>query len=120
MCSTLCISDHGDVPLFKSLESQIVSGLPSSTCEWKRPLGRPLKNVCLQAAPVQFDAAALERYKKGNWNIIDFPVLHIFVSECVCVDIFSPALVPYDLITGLPFRTSTRTRAVSKRRSKSG
>lgn len=36
----------------------------------------------LDVHPVPLDLSYAERYKRGNWNIIDFPVLNVFVTDC--------------------------------------
>lgn len=88
MITQLCETDHGDCPLFRSLESHIVSSVSSDTCEWKRSLGRPIKNVRVEAAFQPFDTAVLEKYKKGEWSILEHPVLHIYVTECSDVETY--------------------------------
>lgn len=74
--------DAGDGPLFRSLESQIVSSIPQDTCEWKRSYGRSLKNVRIEAAFQPFDIEMLEKFKRGEWSILEHPVLHVYVTEC--------------------------------------
>ncbi|XP_041764144.1 trafficking protein particle complex subunit 10 [Anopheles merus] len=78
----------GDVRVFKTLEPHIVAALPSDTAEWKRSYGRPVKNVRVEATFKPFDQNALERYKDGRWNIIDHPVLHIYVTECTDIEAY--------------------------------
>lgn len=101
-----------------------MSGLPLSTCEWKRTLGKSLKNVRLDASPVQFDLAAVERYRKGIWNITDFPVLHLFVTDCnVCMEVDREKGVNWvwmRFIEASRSRTSTRTRPTLRTRSMRG
>lgn len=76
------LSDSGAGPLFRSLESHIVTQITQDTTEWKRPFGRTVKNVRVGVQFQQFDSALLENYKKGNWNILQQPVLHLYVTEC--------------------------------------
>lgn len=77
--------DSGSCPLFRSLESQILNAIPLDTCEWRRTFQRPTKHVRLEAQTQQFNVSALERYKSGDWSILEHPILHIFVTECnVC------------------------------------
>ncbi|XP_055614149.1 trafficking protein particle complex subunit 10 [Uranotaenia lowii] len=82
------ITYSGDIRLFKTLESHIVAALPTDTAEWKRSYGRPVKNVRVGGTFRQFDAAALEKYRDGSWNIVDHPVLHIYVTECSDVEAY--------------------------------
>lgn len=75
--------DFGDIPLFRSLETQILSAISNDSCEWRRSYGRPTKNITFKkAASKLFDPKILEAYKQGKWSVIDQPVLHIFVTEC--------------------------------------
>uniref|UniRef100_A0AAG5CNJ8 Trafficking protein particle complex subunit 10 n=1 Tax=Anopheles atroparvus TaxID=41427 RepID=A0AAG5CNJ8_ANOAO len=78
----------GDVRIFKTLEPHIVAALPSDTAEWKRSYGRPVKNVRVEATFKPFDQNALEKFKDGRWNIVDHPVLHIYVTECSDVEAY--------------------------------
>ncbi|XP_059611982.1 trafficking protein particle complex subunit 10 [Phlebotomus argentipes] len=82
------ITYAGDVPLFRSLESNIVSAVPNDTCEWRRPYGRPIKNVRMEASFRQFETDSLDKFKKGEWSILEHPVLHIFVTECNDIEIY--------------------------------
>ena len=75
-------SDTGDLPLFRSLQNQIVTSIPNNTSEWKRSYGRLVKNIRLEASFQQFNTALLDKYKAGEWNILEQPVLHIYVTEC--------------------------------------
>lgn len=81
----LCIrlfSDAGSCPLFRSLESQILNAIPLDTSEWRRTFQRPTKHVRLDAQAQQFSVEPLEKYKQGDWSILEHPILHIFVTEC--------------------------------------
>ncbi|XP_053659885.1 trafficking protein particle complex subunit 10 [Anopheles marshallii] len=78
----------GDVRVFKTLEPHIVAALPSDTAEWKRSYGRPVKNVRVEATFKPFDQNVLEKYKDGKWNIVDHPVLHIYVTECSDIEAY--------------------------------
>ncbi|XP_055699256.1 trafficking protein particle complex subunit 10 isoform X2 [Phlebotomus papatasi] len=82
------ITYAGDVPLFRSLENNIAAAVPNDTSEWRRSYGRPIKNVRLEASFRQFETDSLDRYKKGDWTILDHPVLHIFVTECNDIEIY--------------------------------
>lgn len=69
--------------MFKVLEPQIKSGLPNDSCEWRRSYGRPTRNITFKTASFRkFEAKQLEKYKAGEWSILDQPVLHIYVTEC--------------------------------------
>ncbi|XP_058451471.1 trafficking protein particle complex subunit 10 [Malaya genurostris] len=78
----------GDTRLFKSLEPHIIASLPSDTAEWKRSYGRPVKNVRVEASFKPFESSKLEKYNTGNWNIVDHPVLHLYVTECNDVEAY--------------------------------
>lgn len=82
------ILDSGAGPLFRSLESHISSSIPLDTFEWKRSYGRPVKEVRVEASFQPFDAKVLDRYKRGDWNILEHPVLHLYVTECNDVDTY--------------------------------
>ncbi|XP_036673986.3 trafficking protein particle complex subunit 10 [Drosophila suzukii] len=82
------ITYSGSCPLFRSLESQILNAIPLDTCEWRRTFQRPTKHVRLEAQTQQFNVAALEKYKQGDWSILEHPILHIFVTECNDVDTY--------------------------------
>ncbi|XP_053670103.1 trafficking protein particle complex subunit 10 [Anopheles nili] len=78
----------GDVRMFKTLEPHIVAALPADTAEWKRSYGRPVKNVRVEATFQPFEQNALEKYKDGRWNIVEHPVLHIYVTECSDIEAY--------------------------------
>ncbi|KAH8332437.1 hypothetical protein KR074_003361, partial [Drosophila pseudoananassae] len=85
-------TDSGSCPLFRSLESQILNAIPLDTCEWRRAFQRPTKHVRLEAQTQQFNVAALEKYKSGEWSILEHPILHIFVTECNDVDTYKATI----------------------------
>ncbi|KAG4077667.1 hypothetical protein HA402_015710 [Bradysia odoriphaga] len=72
----------GNGPLFRSIESHLVTSVPLDTCEWKRSYGRPVKNVRVEASFQPFDAKQLEKFKNDCWSITEQPVLHLYVTEC--------------------------------------
>ncbi|KAJ9595260.1 hypothetical protein L9F63_013448, partial [Diploptera punctata] len=89
----VCIMDRkpiityaGDAALFSSLESSIVQALPQESAEWRRSYGRPVKSVYVEASFVSFDKDTLP--KQGDWQLIQQPILHIFWTECVDVDVY--------------------------------
>ncbi|KPU75548.1 uncharacterized protein Dana_GF11835, isoform B [Drosophila ananassae] len=86
------ITYSGSCPLFRSLESQILNAIPLDTCEWRRTFQRPTKHVRLEAQTQQFNVSALERYKSGDWSILEHPILHIFVTECNDVDTYKATI----------------------------
>lgn len=81
-CNKQILADSGSCPLFRSLEAQILNAIPLDTCEWRRTFQRPTKHVRLEAQAQQFSVDPLEKYKQGDWSILDHPILHIFVTEC--------------------------------------
>ncbi|EDV48965.1 trafficking protein particle complex subunit 10 isoform X2 [Drosophila erecta] len=86
------ITYSGSCPLFRSLESQILNAIPLDTCEWRRTFQRPTKHVRLEAQSQQFNVSALEKYKQGDWSILEHPILHIFVTECNDVDTYKATI----------------------------
>lgn len=78
--------------MFRSLEAHIASSIPLDTYEWKRSYGRPIKDVRVEASFVPFDTKLLEKYKRGDWNILEHPVLHIYVTECNDVDTYKSTI----------------------------
>lgn len=81
-------SDTGACPLFRSLEAHIVASIPLDTCEWKRSYGRPVKDIQLEATFHPLNVKLLEKYKSGDWSIIEHPVLHLYITECNDVDTY--------------------------------
>ncbi|KRG01677.1 trafficking protein particle complex subunit 10 isoform X1 [Drosophila mojavensis] len=86
------ITYSGSFPLFRSLEAQILNAIPLDTCEWRRTFQRPTKHVRLEAQTQQFSVEPLERYKKGDWSILEHPILHIFVTECNDIDTYKATI----------------------------
>ncbi|GAB0090536.1 Trafficking protein particle complex subunit 10 [Sergentomyia squamirostris] len=82
------ITYAGDVPLFRSLEANIAAAVPNDTSEWRRSYGRPIKNVRMEASFRQFETESLEKFKRGEWTVLQHPVLHIFVTECNDIEIY--------------------------------
>lgn len=82
------ITYSGAGPLFRSLEAQILNAIPLDTCEWRRTFHRPTKQVRLEAQAQPFNVNVLEKYKKGEWSILEHPILHIFVTECNDLDTY--------------------------------
>ncbi|XP_065365751.1 trafficking protein particle complex subunit 10 [Calliphora vicina] len=80
------ITYTGAAPLFRSLESQISNAIPLDTCEWRRTLHRPTKHVRLDAQFHPLNEKILEKYKNGEWSIVEHPILHIYVTECNDLD----------------------------------
>uniref|UniRef100_A0A6P4EKL3 Trafficking protein particle complex subunit 10 isoform X1 n=1 Tax=Drosophila rhopaloa TaxID=1041015 RepID=A0A6P4EKL3_DRORH len=99
------ITYSGSGPLFRSLESQILNAIPLDTCEWRRTFQRPTKHVRLEAQTQQFNVSALEKYKTGDWSILEHPILHIFVTECNDVDTYK-ATIREEIDTWLKLLTS--------------
>uniref|UniRef100_W8BQL7 Trafficking protein particle complex subunit 10 n=2 Tax=Ceratitis capitata TaxID=7213 RepID=W8BQL7_CERCA len=82
------ITYSGAGPLFRSLEAQILNAIPLDTCEWRRTFHRPSKQVRLEVQTQPFNVNVLEKYKKGEWSILEHPILHIFVTECNDLDTY--------------------------------
>ncbi|ALC47741.1 SIDL [Drosophila busckii] len=86
------ITYSGSYPLFRSLEAQILNAIPLDTCEWRRTFQRPTKHVRLEAQTQQFSVEPLQKYKQGDWSILEHPILHIFVTECNDVDTYKATI----------------------------
>lgn len=97
--------DTGAGPLFRSLEAHIVASIPLDTSEWKRSYGRPVKDVQLEASFSSINTDVLEKYKAGDWSILEHPVLHMYVTECNDVDTYKSS-VKEDIDTWLKLLTS--------------
>ncbi|EDW81077.1 uncharacterized protein Dwil_GK11213 [Drosophila willistoni] len=86
------ITYAGSCPLFRSLEMQILNAIPLDKCEWRRTFQRPTKQVRLEAQAQQFNVSMLEKYKQGEWSILEHPILHIFVTECNDIDTYKATI----------------------------
>lgn len=84
--------DSGAGPLFRSLEAHIVASIPLDTCEWKRSYGRYVKDVQLDASFCPLNTKILDKYKAGNWSILEHPVLHLYITECNDVDTYKSSV----------------------------
>lgn len=84
----LLFLDSGAGPLFRSLEAHIVASIPLDTCEWKRSYGRPVKDIQLEASFHPLNTKLLDKYKSGDWSIIEHPILHLYVTECNDIDTY--------------------------------
>lgn len=80
--------DSGAGPLFRSLEAHIVASIPLDTCEWKRSYGRPVKDIQLEASFHPLNTKLLDKYKSGEWSIVEHPILHLYVTECNDIDTY--------------------------------
>lgn len=78
--------------MFRSLESHIASSVPLDACEWKRSYGRPVKDVHLDVSFQPFSVKHLEKFKSGQWSILEQPVLHLYVTECSDVDSYKSSV----------------------------
>lgn len=78
--------------LFRSLQAHIVASIPLDTFEWKRSYGRPIKDVRVEASFQPFDVKLLEKYKKGEWNILEHPALHLYITDCNDVDTYKSSV----------------------------
>lgn len=120
-CNIRLFADSGSCPLFRSLESQILNAIPLDTCEWRRTFQRPTKHVRLEAQAQQFSVDPLEKYKQGDWSILEHPILHIFVTECNVKGAGDNTplyiYITDKLTNGFYFRTLTRTRPRFVRKS---
>lgn len=65
-----------------------MASIPLDTCEWKRSYGRPVKDVQLEVSFQPHNVKLLEKYKSGEWSILEHPVLHLYVTECNDIDTY--------------------------------
>lgn len=91
--------------MFRSLEAHIIASIPLDTTEWKRSYGRPVKDVQLEASFAPLNTAVLEKYKAGDWSILEHPVLHVYVTECNDVDTYKSS-IKEDIDTWLKLLTA--------------
>lgn len=76
----------GELEVFSAIEDNLTQALPKDACEWKRSLGRPIRNVHIGATFVPFSSLALP--KPGQWDLIRKPVFHIYWTDCTDVDLY--------------------------------
>ncbi|KAG8225562.1 hypothetical protein J437_LFUL002079, partial [Ladona fulva] len=80
----------GDEKLFASLQPLITQSLPQEPTEWRRSYGRPVKSVFVDASFVPFAADILP--KESDRKLIGRPILHVFWTDCVDVDIYKTSV----------------------------
>lgn len=66
--------------MFSTIEENLSNALPKDACEWRRSLGRPVKNVRIGANFVPFSPISLP--KTTQWDLIRQPLFHIYWTEC--------------------------------------
>ncbi|ERL87715.1 hypothetical protein D910_05105 [Dendroctonus ponderosae] len=70
----------GELEVFSTVEENLSNALPKDTCEWRRSLGRPIKNVHVGANFVPFNVQSLP--KCSQWDLIRQPLFHTYWTEC--------------------------------------
>ncbi|XP_066249136.1 trafficking protein particle complex subunit 10 isoform X1 [Euwallacea similis] len=80
----------GELEVFSSIEENLTNALPKDVCEWRRSLGRPVKNVHIGANFVPFSPVSLP--KPGQWDLIRQPLFHIYWTECNDVDTYKASI----------------------------
>ncbi|KAF7262889.1 SIDL trafficking protein particle complex subunit 10 isoform X2 [Rhynchophorus ferrugineus] len=76
----------GEFELFSHIEDNLLQALPKDVSEWKRSLGRPIRNVHIGAKFMAFSTQALP--KPGQWDLIRQPLFHIYWTDCTDVDVY--------------------------------
>ncbi|ENN81340.1 hypothetical protein YQE_02251, partial [Dendroctonus ponderosae] len=76
----------GELEVFSTVEENLSNALPKDTCEWRRSLGRPIKNVHVGANFVPFNVQSLP--KCSQWDLIRQPLFHTYWTECTDVDTY--------------------------------
>lgn len=72
--------DAGDVSLFQDLETALVQAIPKESTEWRRPYGRIIKTVYVEAAFVSFSLDIVP--KPDDLRLLQQPILHTYWTEC--------------------------------------
>ncbi|KYB25316.1 Trafficking protein particle complex subunit 10-like Protein [Tribolium castaneum] len=80
------ITCAGELEVFSTIEDNLSQALPQDSCEWRRSLGRPVRSVHIGANFAPFSAAALP--KGAQWDLIRYPLFHIYWTECTDVDLY--------------------------------
>lgn len=80
----------GELEVFSTIEDNLCKSLPKDACEWKRSLGRPVRNVHIGANFVPFSISALP--KPGQWDLVRQPLFHIYWTECTDVDLYKSSV----------------------------
>lgn len=82
----VCLVGAGELEVFSSLEEQLSLALPQEPCEWRRSLGRPVRDVHIGVRFSPFSPEALPR--ETQWDLVRQPLFHVYWTECsvsVCV-----------------------------------
>ncbi|CAG9764493.1 unnamed protein product [Ceutorhynchus assimilis] len=80
----------GELEVFSAIEENLAHSLPKDACEWKRSLGRPIRNVHIGANFIPFSAVSLP--KSGQWDLIRQPLFHTYWTECSDVDVYKSTI----------------------------
>ncbi|KAF5299108.1 hypothetical protein FQR65_LT09466 [Abscondita terminalis] len=84
------ITCAGELEVFSALEDSLTQALPQDSCEWRRSLGRPVRNVHIGATFVPFSPSGLP--KESQWDLIRQPLFHIYWTECTDIDIYKTTI----------------------------
>ncbi|CAH0550130.1 unnamed protein product [Brassicogethes aeneus] len=84
------ITCAGELEVFSSIEDNLAQALPQDSCEWRRSMGRPIRNVHIGANFTPYSSKALP--KGTQWDLIRQPLFHIYWTECTDVDIYKSTL----------------------------
>lgn len=71
----------GELEVFSGLEDSLSFALPQDSCEWRRSLGRPVRNVHIGVRFTPFSPEALPR--ENQWDLIRHPLFHVYWTECI-------------------------------------
>ncbi|KAK4885083.1 hypothetical protein RN001_001354 [Aquatica leii] len=80
------ITCAGELEVFSALEDSLLQALPQEPCEWRRSLGRPVRNVHIGASFIPFSPSGLP--KESQWDLIRQPLFHIYWTECTDIDVY--------------------------------
>ena len=70
------------------MKTRLEHGLPKENIEWKRNFGRPSKSVVVNSKFVPLDNISVLKDPKHITNLLDYPVLHTYWTDCTDVDVY--------------------------------
>ncbi|XP_065168846.1 trafficking protein particle complex subunit 10 isoform X2 [Atheta coriaria] len=80
------ITCAGELEVFAGIEDALTAALPEDTCEFRRSLGRSIRDVHIGANFAPFSPKGLP--KNTQWDLIRQPLFHIYWTECSDVDLY--------------------------------
>ena len=70
------------------MKPRLEHGLPKENIEWKRNFGRPSKSVGVNSKFVPLDNVSVLKDPKHITNLLDYPILHTYWTDCTDVDVY--------------------------------